>query len=201
MTGLRCTSISAVAHGLQHPDRQPTVLHIQTTCTQVTPPILHLSNYTSPAFEVVDIVFFFIFVVLHDVNCKKRKKTTCPGYIFHTAFIQASLNFHHLQTTQCENTQRGVHVGRGRERISTLLIFSFGCVSSAGKWFRASQLSTTWVCSSVPVTMFPTALRAAVCTQRGRLGKKTVFLSTKSKTSSILRLSLYLDKCFFLPEL
>lgn len=49
----------------------------------------------------------------------------------------------------------------------TLLIFSFGCVRSAGKWLRASQLSTTWVCSSVPVTMFPTALRAAVWVWRG----------------------------------
>lgn len=48
----------------------------------------------------------------------------------------------------------------------TLLIFSFVCVRSAVKWLRASQLSTTWVCSSVPVTMFPTALRAAVWMQR-----------------------------------
>lgn len=44
----------------------------------------------------------------------------------------------------------------------TLLIFSLGCVSRFGKWERTSQLSTTWVCSSVPVTMFPTALSAAV---------------------------------------
>lgn len=51
----------------------------------------------------------------------------------------------------------------------TLLIFSFGWVRSAGKWLRASQLSTTWVCSSVPVTMFPTALRAAVCMWRGSM--------------------------------
>ncbi len=47
----------------------------------------------------------------------------------------------------------------------TLLIFSLGCASRLGKWERTSQLSTTWVCSSVPVTMFPTALSAAVWTE------------------------------------
>lgn len=44
----------------------------------------------------------------------------------------------------------------------TLFIFSFGCDKRFGKWDRTSQLRTTWVCSSVPVTMLPTALSAAV---------------------------------------
>lgn len=39
-----------------------------------------------------------------------------------------------------------------------------GCESNAGKCERASQLSTTCVWSSDPVTIFPTALKAAVCT-------------------------------------
>lgn len=47
-------------------------------------------------------------------------------------------------------------------KILTLLIFSLGCVRSAGKWERASQFRTTCVCSSVPVTMLPTARSAAV---------------------------------------
>lgn len=46
--------------------------------------------------------------------------------------------------------------------LNTLFIFSLGCVSKLEKCERTSQLSTTCVCSSVPVTMFPTALRAAV---------------------------------------
>lgn len=41
-----------------------------------------------------------------------------------------------------------------------------GCVRSAGKCERASQFKTTCVCSSVPVTMLPTALSAAVCNKR-----------------------------------
>lgn len=44
----------------------------------------------------------------------------------------------------------------------TLFIFSFGCDKRFGKCDRTSQLRTTWVCSSVPVTMLPTALSAAV---------------------------------------
>lgn len=44
----------------------------------------------------------------------------------------------------------------------TLFIFSFGCDKRFGKCERTSQLRTTWVCSSVPVTMLPTALSAAV---------------------------------------
>ena len=50
----------------------------------------------------------------------------------------------------------------GRNVMDTLLIFSLGCVSREGKCDRASQLRTICVCSSVPVTMFPTALNAAV---------------------------------------
>lgn len=53
--------------------------------------------------------------------------------------------------------------GRKEATSQTLLIFSFGCVSRLGKCERTSQLRTTCVCSSVPVTMLPTALRAAVC--------------------------------------
>lgn len=44
----------------------------------------------------------------------------------------------------------------------TLFIFSLGCDKRLGKCDRTSQLRTTWVCSSVPVTMLPTALSAAV---------------------------------------
>lgn len=44
----------------------------------------------------------------------------------------------------------------------TLFIFSLGCVKRFGKWERTSQLRTTCVCSSVPVTILPTALSAAV---------------------------------------
>lgn len=47
-------------------------------------------------------------------------------------------------------------------KILTLLIFSLGCVRSAGKCDSASQFKTTCVCSSVPVTMLPTARSAAV---------------------------------------
>lgn len=53
----------------------------------------------------------------------------------------------------------------------TLLIFSFGCVSKLGKCERTSQLRTTCVCSSVPVTMLPTALRAAVCNSDAALAE------------------------------
>lgn len=44
----------------------------------------------------------------------------------------------------------------------TLRIFSLGCESRVGKWCRAPLSNTAWVCSSVPVTIFPTALSAAV---------------------------------------
>ena len=46
----------------------------------------------------------------------------------------------------------------------TLFIFSLEWLRRAGKCSRAPLLSTVWVWSSVPVTMLPTALRAAVCT-------------------------------------
>lgn len=106
--------------------------------------------------------------------------TICPICTFHTAFIQApSLCF--ITSRQHSSFRKiGVaYVCRRRKKTVrctfTLLIFSLGCVSSAGKWLRASQLSTTWVCSSVPVTMFPTALRAAVWLCRGSVNNTTNF--------------------------
>ena len=146
---------------------QPVVSHIQTTSTPTTlfpPPSISLTTATS---------HWGPLRLLHPRDapcCELLQLAVCPVYTFHSAFIQAaSLWFHHFQSALLVaiSEQRGMStsVGWRREQrvyIITLLIFSFGCVRSAGKWLRASQLSTTWVCSSVPVTMFPTALRAAV---------------------------------------
>lgn len=45
---------------------------------------------------------------------------------------------------------------------SLLTLFSFSrlCWNNFGKWYKAPQLRTNWVWSSVPVTTFPTALNA-----------------------------------------
>ena len=51
-----------------------------------------------------------------------------------------------------------------RNQTASLLIFSFEWLSRCGKCSRAPWFITVWVWSSVPVTMFPTALNAAVCT-------------------------------------
>lgn len=87
-------------------------------------------------------------------------------YICHTNKAYSRLNNQYNSTlllpkthTKLNNkTNKGWCCGH-----DTLLIFSFGWVSRLGKCERTSQLSTTCVCSSVPVTMLPTALRAAVC--------------------------------------
>lgn len=71
--------------------------------------------------------------------------------------------------------------------LLTLLIFSLGCVRSAGKCERASQLRTTCVCSSVPVTMFPTALRAAVCKQNISFQNNLFFHHKKKVFSTKIR--------------
>lgn len=74
-------------------------------------------------------------------------------------FFQTPVHFF-ITPLSLNNNSHTQHKGWG---CDTLLIFSLGCVSKLGKCERTSQLSTTCVCSSVPVTMFPTALRAAVC--------------------------------------
>lgn len=104
---------------------------------------------------------------LHESPCRDfLQLATCPiKYLSHS--FHTSLGFHHVQQTHFVALwdHHGVCLFLRvcvRPKSITLLIFSFGCVRRAGKWLRASQLSTTCVCSSVPVTMFPTALRAAV---------------------------------------
>lgn len=50
--------------------------------------------------------------------------------------------------------------------------------SKAGKCDSASQLRTTCVCSSVPVTMLPTALKAAVWTLTSLCDSNGISLGT-----------------------
>jgi hypothetical protein len=50
-----------------------------------------------------------------------------------------------------------------KDQTAILLISFFEWVSSAEKCDNALQFKTTYICSLVPVTIFPTALRAAVC--------------------------------------
>ena len=67
-----------------------------------------------------------------------------------------------------------------------LLIFSFGWLRSAGKCERASQLRTSCVCSSVPVTMLPTARSAAVWTWNNMA--RSTLISILNKRSSLMGL-------------
>lgn len=161
VTGLRCTPISAETHGLQHPPTTNPWYHTFNHTHTDPPQSVSLTSTGGPL------------RLLHPRDspwCEFLHVAICPIYTFRTAFILATKSLiSSLPDNTCWGRQAGACVGGEAEARGciTLLIFSFGCVSSAGKWLRASQLSTTWVCSSVPVTMFPTALKAAVWMWRG----------------------------------
>lgn len=161
MTGLRCTPISAEI--FQHPLLLRPVRHTFTlthTHTQLNL-ICHWLQWP---------VFFTVFILTN------RPAGESTGYLIllhnfsHMTITPAqSLRFHHFHTKGGVFLKIvGVCVWRENETgFFTLLIFSLGWVRSDGKWLRASQLRTTCVCSSVPVTMLPTALSAAVWMWRG----------------------------------
>lgn len=117
-----------------------------------------LINYHYPTTGV----FFVLFILKSFMSCT-------ANYLSHLYHSRSSHSSTYVSvsslpgnTVVSQQQEAPEFLGAHWDSSVTLLIFSFGCVRSAGKWLRASQLSTTWVCSSVPVTMFPTALRAAV---------------------------------------
>ena len=67
----------------------------------------------------------------------------------------------------------------------TLMIFSLGWFNNAPKWSRAPQFKTVWVCSSVPVTILPTARKAAVWTLTSRWAKRGTNFSTTLESMTI----------------
>ena len=81
----------------------------------------------------------------------------------------------------------------------TLLIFSFECDRRAGKCESAPQLSTICVCSSVPVTMFPTARNAAVYKWIILNKSRIVFWWRETSLSQLLHYGLppFLVQCFY----